>query len=261
LYKRGYTGYMFNILILENDCNQLKILSNILKQLDGNYEIYEATNITEALNIALSETIDLFYIDINLNNESGLKFALDIRKNEKYKLTWVIFVTIYKEYMLPAFKKIHCYDYILKPYDIENIQKTTKLLLTDSRAQIAITEVREKFIIVDIKKIQVKIFVSEIIFVEVFIRTSIIHTINGSFTIDYLSLKKLFGMLNDKNILQSHRSYLVNVKYINKIEKTNDKTSYKIYFYKIKETALLGLSYKKAVMDSFSNALGGEIDE
>jgi DNA-binding LytR/AlgR family response regulator len=251
---------MYNILILENDCIQLKTLSNIIKQLSDLYKIYEVTNIAEAIKIADVEMIDLFYIDINLNDESGLKFALEIRKKERYKLTWIIFVTIYKNYMLDAFKKIHCYDYILKPYDKESIQRITKLLLSESSAQVAATSISEKFIIVDVKNIQVKIFVNEIIFVEVFIRTSIIHTINGSFTIDYLSLKKLYSMINDENILQSHRSYLVNIKNINKIEKTNDKTSYKIYFYNIKETALLGQNYKKAIMDRFSNVVGGEIN-
>jgi DNA-binding LytR/AlgR family response regulator len=252
---------MYNILILENDCIQLKTLSNIIKQSGDFYEIYEATNIAEALEIAEREIIDLFYIDINLESESGLKFALEIRKKERYKLTWIIFVTIYKNYMLDAFKKIHCYDYILKPYDMESIKKITKLLLSDSVAQVAATSASEEFIIVDVKNIQVKIFVNEIIFVEVFIRTSIIHTISGSFTIDYLSLKKLYSMIKDENILQSHRSYLVNIKYINKIEKTNDKTSYKIYFYNTKETALLGQNYKKAILDRFSNAAGEEINE
>jgi DNA-binding LytR/AlgR family response regulator len=251
---------MYNILILENDCIQLKTLSNIIKKLGDFYEIYEVTNIPEALKIAEEKKIDLFYIDINLNNESGLKFALEIRKKENYKLTWIIFVTIYKNYMLDAFKKIHCYDYILKPYDLERIQKLTKLLLSESEAQVAVTRISEKFIIVDVKNIQVKIFVNEIIFVEVFIRTSIIHTIDGSFTIDYLSLKKLYSMINDENILQSHRSYLVNIKYINKIEKTNDKTSFKIYFYNTNQTALLGQKYKKAILSKFSNVTGGEIN-
>ena len=196
----------------------------------------------------------------NLKNESGLKFAQEIRKKEKYKITWMIFVTAYKEYMLGAFRKIHCYDYVLKPYDKESIEKTTKLLLTDSRAQIAVTDIKEKFIIVDVKNIEVKIFINEIIFVEVFIRTSIIHTINGSFIIDYLSLKKLHCLINDENILQSHRSYLVNVKFINKIEKTSDKTAYKIHFYNTKETALIGHSYKKEIMDRFNNVTGGDIN-
>lgn len=252
---------MYNILVLEDDRIQLKTLSEIIKQSGDMYQVYETTNATEAFKIAEQKMIDLFYVDINLKNESGLKFALEIRKIEKYRLNWIIFVTIYKEYMLSAFKKVHCYDYILKPYNKENIQGITKLLLSDSREQVAATEIKEKFIIVPIKNIQVKIFVNEIIFVEVFIRTSIIHTINGSFTIDYLSLTKLNSMIDDKNILQSHRSYLVNIKYISKIEKTNNKTSYKIYFYNTDKTALLGNNYKKCIMDRFNNVVGGDINE
>jgi DNA-binding LytR/AlgR family response regulator len=252
---------MYNILILEDDCIQLKTLSEIIKQSGDMYQVYETTNTIEALKIAKQKMIDLFYVDINLKNESGLKFALEIRKIKRYRLNWIVFVTIYKEYMLSAFKKIHCYDYILKPYNKENIQRITKLLLSDGRTQVAATEIREKFIIVPIKNIQVKIFVNEIIFVEVFIRTSIIHTINGSFTIDYLALKKLNSMIDDKNIIQSHRSYLVNIEYINKIEKTNNKTSYKIYFYNTNKTALLGNNYKKCIMDRFNNVVGGEINE
>lgn len=252
---------MYNILVLEDDRIQLKTLSEIIKQSGDMYQVYETTNTTEAFKIAEQKMIDLFYVDINLKNESGLKFALEIRKIERYRLNWIIFVTIYKEYMLSAFKKVHCYDYILKPYNKENIQSITKLLLSDSREQVAATEIRQKFIIAPIKNIQVKIFVNEIIFVEVFIRTSIIHTVKGSFTIDYLSLKKLNSMIDDKNILQSHRSYLVNIKYINKIEKTNNKTSYKIYFYNTDKTALLGNNYKKCIMDRFNNAVGGGINE
>jgi DNA-binding LytR/AlgR family response regulator len=252
---------MYNILILEDDCIQLKTLSSIIKQSGGIYKVYEAVNTAEALKIAGQERIDLFYIDINLKNESGIKFALEIREIERYKLTWIIFVTIYKEYMLPAFKKIHCYDYILKPYNKENIQRITKLLLSENREHVTITETKEKFIIVPMKNIQVKIFVNDIIFVEVFIRTSIIHTANYSFTIDYLSLKKLNSMIDHKDILQSHRSYLVNIKYINKIERSNDKTSYRINFYNTDKTALLGHSYKKSIMNKFNDIGSEEINE
>jgi len=248
---------MYNILILEDDCIQLITLSEIIKQSSKDYRVYEATSTREALSIAMEERIDLFYLDVNLKEESGLKFAEELRKIEGYKLTWIIFVTIYKDYMLSAFKKIHCYDYILKPYNKESIQRVTKRLLSESRTQIAVTEISEKFIIVPIRNIEVKIYVHEIVFVEVFIRTSIIHTTNGSFTIDYLSLKKLNSMIEDKKILQSHRSYLVNISYINKIEKTNDKTSCKIYFYNTDKTALLGNSYKKCIMDKFNNVAGG----
>lgn len=252
---------MYNILILEDHCIQLKTLSEIIKQLSKAYRVYEATSTREALAIARENKIDLFYLDVHLKDESGLKFAEEIRKMEVYKLTWIIFVTIYKDYMLSAFKKIHCYDYIIKPYNIETIQRITRRLLSESRSQIAVTEISEKFIVVPIKNIEVKIYIHEIIFVEVFIRSSTIHTTQGPFTIDYLSLKKINTMIQDKMILQSHRSYLVNISYINKIEKSNDKTSCKIYFYNTDKTALLGHSYKKCIMDKFNNVVGDNINE
>jgi len=252
---------MYNILILEDNYIQLKTLSEIIKELGKGYKIYEATNIIDALSIAKEKQIDLFFLDINLEDGSGFKFAEEIRKIEIYKLTWMVFVTIYRDFMLTAFKKVHCYDYILKPYKKEKIQKLTKRLLSDNKEQVAVTKINEKYIIVPIKNIEIKIYVNEIVFVEVFLRTSMIHTIKGSFTIDYLSLKKLNLMINDKNIIQSHRSFLINISYVNKIEKTNDKTSCKIYFYNTDKIALLGHSYKKNIMGKFNNVVGEYTNE
>ena len=244
---------MYHVLVVEDDCIQRKNLFEIISQCGSIYHVHEAGNALEALAIAQRERIDLFYVDVDLKKGSGLKFAEDIRKMECYQLTWIIFVTIFKDYMLPAFKKIHCYDYIVKPYKKEYIQNITKLLLSQSMDEVAAAELKEPFIIVPVKNILVKIFTREIIFMEVFLRTSIIHTINGSFTIDYLSLKKLKSMIDDESILQSHRSFLVNTKYISKIEKSNDKTSYTIHFFQLDKTALLGLSFKDDIMNRFHN--------
>ena len=251
---------MVKVLVLEDDGIQRKALSDLIKQCSALYEVYESDNAAEALAIAQRERIDLFTVDIHLKKESGLKFAEEIRKMECYRLTWILFVTVHKEFMLPTFRKIHCYDYILKPYNEEDIREVIKLLLSDSREAAAVRAGRP-FIVVPIKNIQVKIFTDEIIFVEIFLRTSVIHTTGDSFSIDYLSLKKLKSMITDENILQSHRSYLVNIKYISKIEKTNDKTSYKIYFFQTEKTALLGHSYRKSIMDRFHHINGWGEDE
>lgn len=39
---------MYNILVLEDDCIQLKTLSNIIKQSGDMYQVYETTNTVEA---------------------------------------------------------------------------------------------------------------------------------------------------------------------------------------------------------------------
>ena len=255
---------MCKVLILEDDRIQRQALSDIIRQCSSSYRVYEADHVAEAVSIARRVQIDLFFVDIGLNHskgESGLRFAEEIRKMENYRLTWIVFVTIHKEYMFTAFRKVHCYDYIVKPYDKAEIQKMTGLLLSESREEGNAARTRREFIIVPVKNIQVKIFTDEIIFVEVFLRTSVIHTIHDSFAIDYLSLKKLKSMITDKDILQSHRSYLVNITYISKIEKSNDRTSYRIYFYQTEKTALLGYNYRQNVMDQFHKLCGWKEDE
>ena len=255
---------MCKVLILEDNRIQRKALSDIIRQCSSLYRVYEADHVAEAVSIARRVQIDLFFVDIGLNDlkgGSGLRFAEKIRKMKNYRLTWIVFVTIHKEYMFTAFRKVHCYDYIVKPYDKAEIQKMTGLLLSESREEGNAARTRREFIIVPVKNIQVKIFTDEIIFVEVFLRTSVIHTIHDSFAIDYLSLKKLKSMITDKDILQSHRSYLVNITYISKIEKSNDRTSYRIYFYQTEKTALLGYNYRQNVMDQFHKLCGWKEDE
>lgn len=247
---------MPNILVLEDDYIQRKNLARIIRQLGDIYTVYEASNVYEAMSISKNHIIDLFYIDILLNSSSGINFAVHLRQSDTYKLTWIVFVTSYKEYMLPAFKKAHCYDYILKPYDKEVIENETRLLTSDNKNKLWLNELDEDYIIVNIKNVQVKIFTAEIIFVEVFIRTSVIHTPSGPYRIDYLSLTRLRNMIHNPNIIQSHRSYLVNTKFIKSIEKTVDKTSYKIHFYNTDAQALLGRNYKDEVLEKFNQSKG-----
>lgn len=251
---------MRNILVLEDDFIQRKNLAKIIRQLGDIYNVLEASSVKEAMAISNSTLIDVFFIDIVINNSSGLNFALELRENNIYKLTWIVFVTSYKEYMVSAFKKTHCYDYILKPYDREVIENEIKLLISDTKTKAQLRQLNEKldenYIIVNIKNVEVKIFTNEIIFVEVFVRTSIIHTPSGPFKIDYLSLTRLHSMIKDPHIVQSHRSYLVNTKYIRSIEKTNDKTAYKLHFYNTESEALLGRNYKQSVLEKFQNSMG-----
>jgi len=94
------------------------------------YGIYEADDKDEALKISNDNTIDIFYIDIGLKNSSGLDLAIELRKTYKYEFSWIIFLTTHVEYITQAFKEVHCYDYILKPYDKQElIDKSKRIVL------------------------------------------------------------------------------------------------------------------------------------
>jgi two-component system LytT family response regulator len=219
----------------------------MLQELGNEYQIIDSPSLYHAVDLLRTNIFDLFYIDIQLNNENGLKLAKHIRKIPGYELTWIVFVTSHVEYMLEAFKEIHCYDYILKPYEKSAIHNMTRKLLVSNSKGITGKEGR-KFIAVDIDDIMVRIFVDEIIFIEVFGKHCVIHTIRGVYNVKNLPLIKILDMISADTLIQSHRSYAVNLHYLQSINK--NRPCWEISFINYRENALVGGKYKESIMEA-----------
>lgn len=241
---------MDNILIVEDNFKQRESIVKMIQEIDIRLNVYEAESKDEAIKILEETYINFFYIDISLKNSSGLELAFEIRKIEKYKFNWIIFITTHIQYMLQAFKEIHCYDYIIKPYDKGQVIKMTKELVEGShiyREQ----ENKDKHIIFDLKNgISIKLNVDEIIFIEVNFRIMTVYTKNASYEVKKLSLNKALEMINCNNIVQSHKSFVVNTNYINKIENISSK-AWELNFRYREEKAFLSYKFKDIVMEKF----------
>lgn len=233
---------MINILIVEDDSKQRKNLSKIIKELDSTINVYEADNRKDALKIAEEVEINCFLIDMILKDSNGLDLAIKIREISKYKLTWIIFITNLIDYMLKAFKEVHCYDYILKPYKKENLKQTMKLLIEDHYKKVASKKIEHIFM--EIKDGAVKIVIDDIYFIEKKDRICIIHTKEGIYEVGRVSLKNIVEKINRSYIIQTHKSFAVNVNYIRKLEKLS-KTCWEIYFFGYEKIAYLTNTYKE----------------
>lgn len=241
---------MVNILIVEDDSKQRENIVKMIQGTDKNLNVYEAESKEEAIKTLEKTFIDFFYIDISLKNSSGLELAFEIRKIEKYKFNWIIFITTHVQYMLQAFKEIHCYDYIIKPYDKDEVIKMTKELIEGSHIHRE-QEKKDKHVIFDLKNgINIKLNVDEIIFIEVNFRIMTVHTKNASYEVKNLSLNKALEMINCNNIVQSHKSFVVNTNYINKIENISSKV-WELNFRYREEKAFLSYKFKDVVMEKF----------
>jgi len=242
---------MINILIVEDDKIQRENLSKMISSISNIYNVLQAATTETALKISEKNDIRLFYIDINLGNSFGTDLAYKIRENEKYKLTWIVFITAFKTYMIEAFKEIHCYDYIIKPYNIEKVKKMT-VMLAENMSSSNYSSTKEKlYLIIDVKGVKIKIFEEEIIFIEVFLRTCVIHTKLRKYSINKVPLKNLLEKIKDRNIIQSHRSYITNINYIKAIHRSEG--SWKIDFNGYSEKAYIGNKYKKPVLQFFNS--------
>ncbi|WP_143760811.1 response regulator, partial [Clostridium haemolyticum] len=117
---------MYSILIVEDDEFQRASLKKMLESLNKTFNIYEASNALDAFNLAKDVEINLFLVDIELEESTGLDLANKLRTVSKYKFTWIIFLTTHIEFLTEAFKKVHCYDFILKPYNKDKIVNMVK---------------------------------------------------------------------------------------------------------------------------------------
>ncbi len=247
---KGMDIIMKNILIIEDDKYQRKNLKTILLEVDKISNIYEAEDKLNALDICNKVSIDLFYVDVSLRDSSGIDFCLELRKIEKYEFSWIVFLTTHIQYMIEAFKEIHCYDYMLKPYDKEDLIRLTEKLISSTQIT-DLSEKKRKHLVLKISKhISVKIFADEIIFIEIRLRTCTIHTKKGKYEIKGLSLNKILRLVDCDDIVQCHKSFIVNINYIERIERLSS-TLYEIYFNDYNEKAFLGYKFKNVIMDRF----------
>ncbi len=238
---------MYSIMVVEDHLTQRKNLVHILKQINSASNIIEADGIHQALELLKSNCIDLFFLDIELLDGSGLELAEEIRKSKAYEFTWIVFITCYEQYALEAYKGIHCYEYITKPYNEEHIKSLTIKLLDN----LPVKKTNNAFMLIDIEGISLKIFFHDIIFIEVYKKDSIIHTVYGQHKIKRMALKNLVHMTEKSELKQVHRAYIVNLNRIKSIDRT--KSTWNICFEGYSAVALVGSTYQKTLIENMLN--------
>lgn len=237
---------MFHILVVEDDRFQIDCIVKMLHSIGVAIHVYTADSKEKGLLIAKRHKIDLFFIDVELKGSSGIDLAKELRKLPDYRLKWIIFITTHVQYMLQAFKETHCFDYILKPFSKDQLIEITKLIMEGEHKKSQQSVSERRYVVFDCKGIFLKVFVDEIIFIEVNLRTSTIYTRKKEYVIPKLPLKKALEVINDPHIIQSHKAYAVNVRYISEIRKLSP-TCYNAYFDQYNKNALIGSKFLRSV--------------
>ena len=157
----------------------------------------------------------------------------------------MVFLTGEVVHIIEAFKKVHCYDFIVKPFKEKEIIEIINVFLNAS----LLSNSREgKYTFIDIdSNLSVKLYHNDIIYIEYEGRVCDIHTVHGVYKFKRTSLSKLIKILDDRKILQTHRSFAVNTDYVLEIEKTYEKT-WNISLRGIEDKILLSYTFRQAFM-------------
>lgn len=212
---------MRNVLILEDKQQHLEVLTTIISTIPKEITIYKATDVGMAYQIIGERTIDLFIIDIILKPEKqydvqGLGFAKAIRKHKKYEFTPIIFVTALQDPKLYSYSKLHCYAYIEKPFKAEEVKQIVEEALNFPKQ-----EVRDQLVFFRKEGIVYAKDVRDVIYVECSRRKALIHCLEETLEIPYMTCERIMTELNSDDFIQCSRYTIINRRYIERIDYSN----------------------------------------
>ncbi|MEQ3498398.1 LytTR family DNA-binding domain-containing protein [Tenacibaculum sp. SSH1-16] len=173
------------------------------------------TNPLEALIEIEKGTIDLVFLDIQMPEITGIQLSKIISNK-----TNIIFTTAYPQFALESYD-IAAIDYLLKPFDFDRFYKAVlkvnkKITKSDQKIN-QNTENDYFFLKTDGKNKFSKVFLDDILFIEG-LKNYVSVYLKNERIITYSTLKNLVSSLPEDNFIQTHRSYIISIKAIDKIE-------------------------------------------
>ena len=210
---------MINVLIVEDSERDVRLYKDALRSAE-NVNLFCVLSGEEAIELIKTVYIDVFFLDIDLPGIDGFALAKKIRAITKYALSFIVFISGYSKNQLEVFKELHCYDYIVKPFSMDEF--TSKLTELIKRIQSANGEANKTRMILLTTGIGEYLLNPEgIYFAETQRNDCFLHTENGMLRLAGISLKEVIHSINDEFFIRCHRSFAVNIRRIYQIEPIN----------------------------------------
>ncbi|MCC9167567.1 LytR/AlgR family response regulator transcription factor [Pontibacter harenae] len=164
---------------------------------------------TEALTYVRQQKVDLIFLDINMPDLSGIEFARIAGTDAK-----IIFTTAYAEYAVQGFE-LAATDYLLKPISFARfLQACTRVQeqFSASKAQL------DNFLFVKDGYNMVRINLDELLYIEADDNYLTFYEV-GQRTVTRMTLTEATAKLVGKPFLRVHKSFIVALPKIEKIER------------------------------------------
>ncbi len=151
-----------------------------------------------------SETFDIIFLDIIMDGLDGMRTARLVREEAFDKL--LVFISASRDYVFDAYD-VEAFQYLLKPVEDKKLKSVLRKAVrkTEERSQ--------AFIIVSRERQKKKLFLDDIYYFEIRGRMIDAHGRGGIFSY-YEQIGILERELQGKGFVRCHKSYLVNLKYV-----------------------------------------------
>ncbi len=209
------------VLLVEDEDGIRSLLRKIIESRPGFEVVGECDNQTDAIAMYTKTKAEVVFLDIELKDTNGLECAKVISDlDPKAKL---IFATAHSQYRSEAFE-VYAFDYLVKPFPVDRVYQTLdriknlqgpeemehldKIIKYERGLEKLLVKGKESMSFVDI---------SDIILIQRENNSTVIYTGKDSFTTS-ASISDIEAKLDAEQFMRSHKSYLINVSQIKKIE-------------------------------------------
>lgn len=210
-------------MIVDDEPLAHKVLEKYISQVQSLELVSNCKNAMEAINFLHSNSVDLIFLDINMPDLSGIDFLKTLKFQPQ-----VIFTTAYSEFALESYE-YGVIDYLLKPVKFDRFLKAVnKAIDATTNASVKENVTKEEdvsenseeddnhvFIKQDSSVFKVKY--TDILYVEAFGNYLKVFTIDQKI-VARKTMTEFEQSLTYENLIRVHKSYIVNILKIDKIE-------------------------------------------
>lgn len=204
-------------LIVDDEPLAQDVIESYIEKTPGLDLVGKCKNAFEAGAALKENQVDLMFLDIQMPDITGTEFIAGLKKKPM-----VIFTTAYSEYAVDGFE-LDAIDYLLKPISpdrfLKAVNKAQELFnLKKGGTAIPRQEEEKDFMFVKSEYQSVKINFADILYIEGLKDYVKIFTTKGM-VLTLITLKGITEKLPIKQFMRVHRSYIVSLGAIEKIER------------------------------------------
>lgn len=193
----------------------------------------------EAL-LSTNKKYDYILLDIEMEDLNGIEVAEEIRKTDID--TMIVIISGYQKYKNRAYSA-HVFDYLDKPVNSEKL-----INLLDELERYMLKKIKKEYVTFKTIDGVVRLDVDDIVYFEYYERKVNIHTFDETYYL-YGNISDIAKQMDEYGFIYPHRAYVVNMKYIEKIEGNS------IILYPRKGNVPISKLKKKEIRETFFNFL------
>ncbi len=198
---------MITCIAIDDEPNALSVIESLAAKVDFLHLKGTFVDPVKAISFLESQSIDLIFLDINMPEVTGFDFLKLLPQKAN-----IIFTTAYTEYALQGYE-VNAIDYLLKPFDFPRfLQAVQKMKDRTGR-----TKATVEFIFLNTGTSRKKVLIKDIIYLESDGNYVNYQTTEGKVMVR-TSIKDAIKGLPANSFIQVQRSYVVALKWIEKIE-------------------------------------------